>query len=72
MPDAALPSVSVVDLRQELAEGNKSVFSRLLSEKIEERLERKEQVMLFLNRRGYAGFVSCRSCGKPLVPLLRL
>ena len=67
VPDAVLPSVSVVDLRQELAEGNKSVFSRLLSEKIEERLERKEQVMLFLNRRGYAGFVSCRSCGKPLV-----
>ena len=63
---AQLPAVSVVDLRQELAEGNKSVFSRLLSEKIEERLARKEQVMLFLNRRGYAGFVSCRSCGKPL------
>ncbi len=67
VPEAVLPSVHVVDLRTELAEGNKSVFSRLLSEKIEERLAKKEQVMLFLNRRGYAGFVSCRSCGKPLV-----
>ncbi len=64
---AALPAVSVVDLRAELAEGNKSVFSRLLTEKIEDRLEKREQIMLFLNRRGYAGFVSCRSCGKPLV-----
>ncbi len=63
---AALPAVHVVDLRNELAEGNKSVFSRLLTEKIEERLAAKEQIMLFLNRRGYAGFVSCRSCGKPL------
>ncbi|MCR5691405.1 MAG: primosomal protein N' [Eubacterium sp.] len=55
--------VSVVDLRQELAEGNRSVISRLLQEKIRDRLKKKEQVMLFLNRRGYAGFVSCRSCG---------
>lgn len=61
-----LPQVHIVDLRKELAEGNKSVFSRLLQEKTQERLERKEQVMLFLNRRGYAGFVSCRSCGKPV------
>ena len=63
---AALPDVSVVDLREELKAGNKSVFSRLLTEKIEDRLAKKEQIMLFLNRRGYAGFVSCRSCGKPV------
>ncbi len=63
---AALPKVELVDLRTELAEGNKSVFSRLLTEKIEDRLARKEQIMLFLNRRGFAGFVSCRSCGKAL------
>ena len=67
MADAKLPQVYVADLREELKAGNKSVFSRLLREKIEDRLEKKEQIMLFLNRRGYAGFVSCRYCGKPIV-----
>lgn len=61
--DACMPQVHVVDLRQELKEGNRSVFSRILQEKIQNRLERGEQTILFLNRRGYAGFVSCRSCG---------
>lgn len=60
---AQLPEVHVIDLREELKEGNRGVFSRLLQKKIEERLQRKEQCMLFINRRGYAGFVSCRSCG---------
>ena len=60
---AALPVVHVVDLRAELAAKNHSIFSRLLAEKIRERLERGEQTMLFINRRGYAGFISCRSCG---------
>ena len=60
---ASFPTVSVVDLREELKAGNRSVFSRLLQEKIRDRLDRGEQTMLFLNRRGYAGFVSCRSCG---------
>lgn len=60
---AVVPKVHVVDLREELKAGNRLVFSRLLQEKIEERLERKEQTILFINRRGYAGFVSCRSCG---------
>ncbi len=60
---ASLPKVHVVDLREELKAGNRSVFSRILQEKIEERLQRGEQTILFLNRRGYAGFVSCRSCG---------
>lgn len=59
-----LPSVEIVDLRKELAEGNKSIFSRSLQDKISKRLGKGEQVMLFLNRRGYAGFVSCRSCGE--------
>ena len=59
----ALPTVSVVDLRKELQEGNRSMFSRLLKEAMEDRLKRKEQVMLFLNRRGFAGFISCRACG---------
>ena len=60
---ARLPQVEIVDLREELKEGNRSIFSRSLREKITERLAKKEQIMLFLNRRGYAGFVSCRSCG---------
>lgn len=58
-----LPNVFVEDLRQELREGNRSILSRRLRELMAQRLERGEQVMLFLNRRGYAGFVSCRSCG---------
>ena len=58
-----MPQVSVVDLREELKAGNRSVLSRELREKMKSRFEKKEQVMLFLNRRGYAGFVSCRSCG---------
>ena len=58
-----MPQVSVVDLREELKAGNRSVLSRELREKMKTRFEKKEQVMLFLNRRGYAGFVSCRSCG---------
>ncbi|MDO5410159.1 MAG: primosomal protein N' [Lachnospiraceae bacterium] len=64
--DAALPAVHVVDMRQELMAGNKNMFSRLLYEKLKERLERGEQSMLFLNRRGYASFISCRSCGEAI------
>ncbi len=60
---SVLPNVSVVDLREELKTGNRSVFSGLLTRKIQERLKKKEQVILFLNRRGYSGFVTCRSCG---------
>lgn len=59
----ALPQVHVVDLRQELKEGNKSIFSRKLQALLADRLSKKEQSILFLNRRGYAGFVSCRACG---------
>lgn len=58
-----LAPVSIVDLREELRSGNRSIFSRRLQELMEDRIEKKEQIMLFLNRRGYAGFVSCRSCG---------
>jgi primosomal protein N' (replication factor Y) len=61
--EQTLPAVSVVDLREELRQGNRSVISRALKAAIEKRLAGKEQTMLFLNRRGYAGFVSCRSCG---------
>ena len=64
--DSRLANVHVVDLREELAEGNRSVFSRKLRELMEERLQRGEQIMLFMNRRGYANFVSCRSCGEAM------
>ncbi|MBR1771110.1 MAG: primosomal protein N' [Lachnospiraceae bacterium] len=58
-----LPHVSVVDLRQELASGNRSIFSMRLQTLLADRLQKGQQSMLFLNRRGYAGFVSCRGCG---------
>lgn len=61
---AKLPEVQIVDLREELAAHNYSIFSRSLKSLIEDRLERHEQIILFINRRGYAGFVSCRKCGK--------
>ncbi|MDD5901579.1 MAG: primosomal protein N' [Lachnospiraceae bacterium] len=62
--EATMPKVEIVDLRQELAEGNRSMFSRKLREQMQERLAKGEQIMLFLNRRGYAGTVSCRACGE--------
>ncbi len=64
--NSVLPQVEVIDLREELLSGNKQIFSRRLHELIEDRLARNEQIMLFLNRRGYSGFISCRSCGKAI------
>lgn len=61
-----LPTIEVVDLREELKKNNKSIFSQRLGILMEECLEKKEQIILFINRRGYAGFVSCRSCGHVL------
>ena len=61
--EAVLPKVYIEDLREELKAGNRSMFSRRLRDLIQDRLDKGEQIMLFLNRRGYAGFVSCRSCG---------
>ena len=55
--------VYTVDMRKELKNGNRSILSEQLQRLMKERLERKEQTMLFLNRRGYSGFVSCRECG---------
>lgn len=60
---SSLPGVYTIDLREELKQGNRSVFSRKLQELMQERLQKKEQTILFLNRRGYAGFISCRACG---------
>lgn len=59
----AMPDVAVVDMRKELEEGNKSIFSRRLAEEIEKNLKNRQQTILFLNRRGFSTFVSCRSCG---------
>jgi primosomal protein N' (replication factor Y) len=59
----ALPAVQIVDMKLELAGGNKSIFSVPLREKLRERIEKGEQSILFLNRRGYSTFVFCRECG---------
>jgi primosomal protein N'' len=58
-----LPAVEIVDMREELKNGNKSIFSVELYREIQKTLNEKRQVILFLNRRGYSTFVSCRSCG---------
>lgn len=58
-----LPRVELVDMKDELAKGNKSIFSFTLLHKLRERIERGEQAILFLNRRGYSTFVICRECG---------
>lgn len=63
---ASLPQVEIADLREEMKAKNYSIFSRSLQEKMENCLRRKEQILLFINRRGYAGFVSCRACGKAI------
>lgn len=58
-----LPRVNIIDMREELRQGNRSMFSRALYKAIEERLHKKEQTVLLLNRRGYSTFVMCRTCG---------
>ncbi len=63
---APLPRVFVEDMREELKAGNRQMFSRKLLEALRIRLEKKEQSMLFINKRGFAGFVSCRACGHVL------
>lgn len=60
---AGMPPVKIVDMRSELMQGNRSIFSLALQAKLRERVERGEQSMLLLNRRGYATFVVCRECG---------
>ena len=59
----AMPPMNIVDMRNELRSGNISLFSRELFKDIEEKLSKGEQIILFLNRRGFSTFVSCRSCG---------
>lgn len=59
----ALPEVEIVDMREELNSGNRSMFSNQLRDAIQQRLDNQEQIVLFLNRRGYASFILCRDCG---------
>lgn len=61
--EKAMPAVEIIDMRDELHAGNRSMFSRLLIDEIKGCLERKEQVVLLLNRRGYSTFALCRDCG---------
>lgn len=60
---SALPEVQIVDMREEMRQGHRHIFSRPLLAGLEKVLERKEQALLFLNRRGFAGFILCRECG---------
>ena len=61
--NAELPSINIIDMRQELAIGNRSSISMKLYENIKENLANKKQTILFLNRRGYSTFILCRDCG---------
>lgn len=65
----AMPDMYVANMRDELANGNRSMFSEILREKIQEKIDKDEQVVLFLNRRGHAQFMLCRDCGHvPMCP----
>lgn len=61
--ETEMPQSEIIDMRQELKDGNRSILSRRLCEEMKAELEAGRQVMLFLNRRGYSTFVSCRECG---------
>ncbi|MCG9129094.1 primosomal protein N' [Candidatus Poribacteria bacterium] len=61
--DRKMPTVHIVDMRKELESGNRTIFSTHLRDAITERLEKQEQIILFLNRRGYSTYVFCRTCG---------
>lgn len=63
MNQSQLPVVEIVDMREELKTGNRSMFSIQLVEKMKDRIENSEQIVLMLNRRGYSSFVMCRDCG---------
>ncbi len=63
---SAMPNVEIVDLRKELANGNRSMISAKLYEEIEKNIQNKKQTILFLNRRGFSSFVMCRDCGYTL------
>lgn len=58
-----MPQINIIDMRQEMVTGNRSIFGRELAQQIENNINKKEQTILFLNRRGHSTFVSCRKCG---------
>lgn len=64
--DSDLPPIEVIDMRAELKNGNRGIFSRALTESLAEVISRKEQAILFLNRRGTATYIFCRDCGTTL------
>lgn len=64
--ETLLPEVRIVDMREELRHGNRGIFSDALASEIKTTLEKGEQVILFMNRRGYSTYVQCRECGEPL------
>ena len=61
--NSSLPDVEIVDLREEMLSGNKSMISKKLYNEIEKNIQNKKQTILFLNRRGFSTFVMCRDCG---------
>jgi primosomal protein N' (replication factor Y) len=63
MNNQALPAVEIIDMREELRDGNRSMFSRKLFDMLKDRLEKQQQSVLFLNKRGHSSFVMCRDCG---------
>ncbi|NHM29741.1 primosomal protein N' [Neobacillus terrae] len=63
MNQQSLPSVEIIDMREELRQGNRSMFSKVLLEKLRDRVEKGQQTVLFLNKRGHSSFVMCRDCG---------
>ncbi|MBO7208356.1 MAG: primosomal protein N' [Clostridia bacterium] len=65
--NAQMPKTTVVDMRNELKNGNKSVFSKVLKDEIDKNIKNGQQTILFLNRRGFNSFVTCRDCGQPVV-----
>lgn len=62
-----LPEVKLIDMREEVKKGNTSIFSNELIKDIKDRLEKKEQIMLYMNRRGYDTIITCKECGKTLM-----
>ncbi len=64
--ETELPEVRIVDMREELKRGNRGIFSSALAREMEETLSKGEQVILFMNRRGYSTYIQCRDCGEPL------
>ncbi|MDP4170945.1 MAG: primosomal protein N', partial [Bacillota bacterium] len=63
MNNQSLPDVDIIDMREELRAGNRSMFSKMLFEKLVDRINKKQQTVLFLNKRGHSSFVMCRDCG---------